>query len=117
MSSVNKVSKPWGYEIHWAVTDRYVGKILHITAGHALSLQYHKLKDETVYVHSGKLLYEIEIDGVLTKREMGPGDSIHVPPTTVHRMTAIEDCDILEASTPELDDVVRLEDRYGREGT
>jgi len=114
---VTRVPKPWGYEIHWAVSERYVGKILHIDAGHALSLQYHKLKDETVYVQSGKLLYEIEIDGVLTTREMGPGDSIHVPPGTVHRMTAIDDCDILEASTPELNDVVRLEDRYGREGT
>jgi mannose-6-phosphate isomerase len=116
-NSVNRVEKPWGYEIHWAHTDRYVGKILHIKAGHALSLQYHNLKDETVYVHSGKLLYEIEIDGQLTAREMLPGDSIHVTPKTVHRMTAIEDTDVLEASTPELDDVVRLQDRYGREGT
>jgi mannose-6-phosphate isomerase len=116
-SAVVRVTKPWGYEIHWAVTERYVGKILHITAGHALSLQYHERKDETVYVHSGKLLYEIEVDGVLTRREMGPGDAIHVAPKTTHRMTAIEDCDILEASTPELDDVVRLEDRYGRAGT
>lgn len=113
---VTRVEKPWGYEIHWAKTNSYVGKILHINAGHALSLQYHNLKEETVYVQSGKLLYEIEVDGVLTKREMGPGDWIHVPPKTVHRMTAIEDCDILEASTPHLDDVVRLEDRYGREG-
>jgi mannose-6-phosphate isomerase len=116
-NTVNRVDKPWGYEIHWAHTDRYVGKILHIKAGHALSLQYHNLKDETVYVHSGKLLYEIEIDGQLTAREMLPGDSIHVTPKTVHRMTAIEDTDVLEASTPELDDVVRLQDRYGREGT
>ena len=114
---VTRVPKPWGHEIIWARTDRYVGKILHINAGHALSLQYHNKKEETVYVHSGRLLYEIEIDGVLTKREMGPGDSIHVLPKTVHRMTAIEDTDVLEASTPELDDVVRLEDRYGRQGT
>ena len=110
----NRVEKPWGYELHWAKTDRYVGKILHIKAGHALSLQYHNLKDETVMVHSGKLLYEIEVDGILTKREMLPVDAIHVTPKTVHRMTAIEDCDVLEVSTPELDDVVRLEDRYGR---
>ena len=116
-NSVTRVEKPWGYEIHWARTDRYVGKILHINAGHALSLQYHNVKDETVYVQSGKLLYEIEIDGQLTAREMLPGDSIHVTPKTVHRMTAIEDTDVLEASTPELDDVVRLQDRYGREGT
>ena len=115
-NAVVRVDKPWGYEIHWARAASYVGKILHINAGHALSLQYHNLKEETVYVQNGKLLYEIEVNGELTKREMGPGDSIHVPPKTVHRMTAIEDCDILEASTPHLDDVVRLEDRYGREG-
>jgi mannose-6-phosphate isomerase len=111
---VTRVEKPWGHELHWAKTDRYVGKILHIKAGHALSLQYHNLKDETIYLHSGVLLYEMEIDGQLTKREMRPGDSLHVSPKTIHRMTAIEDCDVLEASTPELDDVVRLEDRYGR---
>jgi quercetin dioxygenase-like cupin family protein len=111
------VEKPWGYEIHWAHTERYVGKILHVTAGHALSLQYHELKDETIYLHAGVLLYEIEIDGVLTKREMRPGDAMRVTPKTVHRMTAIEDCDVLEVSTPEIHDVVRLEDRYGREGT
>ena len=116
----NRVDKPWGYELHWAKTDRYVGKILHINAGHALSLQYHNLKDETVYVNSGKLLYEIGPEGVaeagvtLSRRELSPGDSIHVSPRTVHRMTAIEDCDVLEVSTPELNDVVRLEDRYGR---
>jgi quercetin dioxygenase-like cupin family protein len=116
-NAVTRVEKPWGHEIHWAKTDRYVGKILHIKAGYALSLQYHNLKDETIYVHSGRLLYEIEREGQLTAMEMVPGDSIHVTPKTVHRMTAIEDCDVLEASTPELDDVVRLEDRYGRAGT
>ena len=115
--TVKRVEKPWGYEIWWAKTDRYVGKILHINAGHALSLQYHNIKDETIYLYSGRLLYEIEIDGVLTKREMKPGDTQHVSPTTVHRMTAIEDADVFEVSTPELDDVVRLEDRYGRQGT
>jgi quercetin dioxygenase-like cupin family protein len=114
---VTRVEKPWGYELHWAKTERYVGKILHINAGHALSLQYHKKKEETIYLYSGKLLYEIDVDGKLKKIEMKPGDSIHVVPNTIHRMTAIEDCDVLEASTPELDDVVRLEDRYGREGT
>jgi quercetin dioxygenase-like cupin family protein len=111
---VTRVEKPWGYEVHWARTPRYVGKILHINAGHALSLQYHNIKEETVYLFSGSLLYEIEVNGELTKRYMKPGDSVHVLPKTVHRMTAIEDCDVLEASTPELDDVVRLEDRYGR---
>ena len=109
-----RVEKPWGYELHWAKTDRYVGKVLHVKAGHALSLQYHNRKDETIYLYSGRMLFEIERDGQLTRQEMRPGDSVHVTPKTVHRMTAIEDCDILEVSTPELDDVVRLEDRYGR---
>jgi len=112
---VRRVEKPWGYELHWAKTERYVGKVLHVEAGHALSLQYHNVKDETIYVYSGKMLFEVERNGELAKIEMGPGDSFHVTPKTVHRMTAIEDCDILEASTPELDDVVRIEDRYGRQ--
>ena len=112
--SVDRVEKPWGYELHWAKTERYVGKVLHIKAGHALSLQYHNLKDETIYLNSGKMLFEFEENGQLTKWEMKPGDVYHVTPKTVHRMTAIEDCDVLEVSTPELDDVVRLEDRYGR---
>ncbi len=115
--TVKHVPKPWGYEIWWAKTDRYVGKILHVNAGHALSLQYHNIKDETIYLYSGKLLYEIEVNGELTKREMKPGETMHVSPKTVHRMTAIEDSDVFEVSTPELDDVVRLEDRYGRKGT
>ena len=114
MSEVTRVEKPWGYELHWARTERYVGKILHVKAGHALSLQYHNRKDETIYLYSGRMLFEVERGGELTTREMGPGDSFHVTPKTVHRMTAIDDCDILEVSTPELDDVVRLEDRYGR---
>ena len=115
MSNVTRVEKPWGYELHWAKTDRYVGKLIHVNRGHALSLQYHNQKDETIYLWSGKLLFEIEENGTLTKREMMPGEAVHVTPKTVHRMTAIEDSDILEASTPELHDVVRLEDRYGRE--
>lgn len=114
-NEVTRVEKPWGYELHWAKTERYVGKVLHVKAGHALSLQYHNRKDETIYVYSGRMLFEIgERSGPLTTREMKPGDSVHVAPGTVHRMTAIEDCDILEVSTPDLDDVVRLEDRYGR---
>ena len=113
--SVTRVEKPWGYELHWAKTERYVGKVLHIKAGHALSLQYHNRKDETIFPHSGSMLFEIGgPDGTLTQREMRPGDSVHVTPKTVHRMTALEDCDVLEVSTPELDDVVRLDDRYGR---
>jgi mannose-6-phosphate isomerase len=116
MSDVTRIDKPWGYELHWARTDRYVGKIIHINKGHALSLQYHNVKDETIYLLSGKLLFEIDVDGKLTPREMAPGQAVHVTPKTIHRMTAIEDCDVLEASTPELTDVVRLEDRYGRQG-
>jgi mannose-6-phosphate isomerase-like protein (cupin superfamily) len=114
MSDVVRVEKPWGYELHWAHTDRYVGKVIHVNRGHALSLQYHNRKDETIYLWSGRLRFEIEIDGQLVSRDMQPGESVHITPKTVHRMTAIEDSDILEASTPELDDVVRLEDRYGR---
>ena len=111
---VVRVDKPWGYEIHWARTDRYVGKILHVRAGQALSLQYHDRKDETIYVHAGRLLFESGSREALTMRELGPGDAVHVRPGTLHRMTALEDTAVLEASTPELDDVVRLEDRYGR---
>ena len=116
-NAITRVEKPWGYELHWAKTDRYVGKILHVTAGHALSLQYHNRKDETMYLYSGRMLFETEEAGQLVKREMAPGDSVHISPKTVHRITAIEDCDVLEVSTPELDDVVRIEDRYGRQGT
>jgi len=112
---MTRVEKPWGYELHWAKTDRYVGKLIHVNKGHALSLQYHNKKDETIFLSSGKLLFEIEIDGQLTSREMKPGEAVHVTPKTVHRMTAIEDSDIFEVSTPELDDVVRLKDNYGRE--
>jgi mannose-6-phosphate isomerase len=111
-----RVEKPWGYELHWAKTDRYVGKLIHVNKGHALSLQYHRKKDETIFLFTGKLLFELQEGGTLISREMSPGERIHVPPPTVHRMTAIEDCDIFEVSTPELDDVVRLEDRYGRAG-
>jgi quercetin dioxygenase-like cupin family protein len=111
---VFRVDKPWGYELLWAKTDRYAGKIIHVNAGHALSLQYHNQKTETVYLASGRLLYEIQEGERLVGRELSPGDRIHVPAGTVHRMTALEDADIFEVSTPELDDVVRLEDRYGR---
>ena len=112
---VTRVEKPWGYELHWAKTDRYVGKLIHVNAGHALSLQYHNQKDETIYLHSGLLWLEIQEGESLMKRKMRPGERAHITPKTVHRMTAIEDSDIFEVSTPELHDVVRLEDRYGRE--
>ncbi|HEU4926275.1 MAG TPA: hypothetical protein VFT24_04470 [Vicinamibacterales bacterium] len=111
---MNRVEKPWGFELHWAKTDKYVGKLIHVNAGHALSLQYHNRKDETIFLWSGRMLFEIKEGDQLVKREMKPGEAVHITPPTVHRMTAIEDCDIFEVSTPELDDVVRLEDRYGR---
>lgn len=114
MGDVTRVDKPWGYELHWAKTDRYVGKIIHVNAGHALSLQYHNRKDETIYLWSGRLQFEIQEGDRLVTREMRPGDCVHIAPRSVHRMTALEDSDIFEVSTPELDDVVRLEDRYGR---
>ena len=113
--NVTRVEKPWGYELHWARTDRYVGKLIHVNAGHALSRQYHNVKDETIYLHSGRLLFESQQGADLVTREIRPGERAHITPGTVHRMTAIEDSDIFEVSTPELDDVVRLEDRYGRE--
>jgi mannose-6-phosphate isomerase-like protein (cupin superfamily) len=112
---LHRVEKPWGYELWWARTDRYVGKLIHVNKGHALSLQYHEKKDETIFVHTGRILFESrDASGTLQGREMGPGDAVHVTPPTVHRMTALEDTDIFEVSTPETDDVVRLEDRYGR---
>lgn len=112
---VTRVEKPWGFELIWARTDRYVGKILHIAAGEALSLQYHEEKDETIHVLSGEVEFEIgEPDGPMERVPMREGMSIRIRPGTRHRMTAVTDCDLLEASTPELDDVVRLEDRYGR---
>ena len=114
-NEVVRVEKPWGYELHWAKTDRYVGKLIHVNAGHALSLQYHNIKDETIYLHSGRLQFEIQEGSHRVVREMRPGERVHITPKTVHRMTALEDSDIFEVSTPELDDVVRLEDRYGRE--
>jgi len=117
MSEIYRVDKPWGHELHWAKTDRYVGKLIHVNKGHALSLQYHNQKDETIFLWSGRILFETDVDGKLHGREMQPGEAVHVTPKTIHRMTALEDSDIFEVSTPELHDVVRLEDRYGREGT
>ena len=118
--TITRVPKPWGYEIIWAHTDRYVGKILHITAGHALSVQYHTRKDETIYLLSGEMTYWVKqggSDGELTDVKLRQGEAFRITPGTIHYMEAITDCDVLEASTPELDDVVRLKDRYGREGT
>jgi quercetin dioxygenase-like cupin family protein len=115
-----RVDKPWGYELWWARTDRYVGKLLHLKQGESLSLQYHRVKDETILLQAGRLLFETRPageSGELERLELQPGDVVHITPGTLHRMTGLSDCDILEVSTPELDDVVRLEDRYGRAGT
>ena len=115
---VKHVPKPWGHETIWAHTDAYVGKILHIKAGQALSVQYHNVKDETVYLLSGELIYRVW-DGRRAARRASSrsGEAFRITPGTVHQMEAVTDCDVLEASTPHLDDVVRLKDRYGREGT
>ncbi|HKV11571.1 MAG TPA: cupin domain-containing protein [Thermoanaerobaculia bacterium] len=112
---IRRVDKPWGYELIFAHTDRYVGKILHVNPGQALSLQYHVVKDETLYLAEGEVELVVEQDGALTSLVLRGGDSYHITPNTRHRMVAGEEgCDIIEVSTPELDDVVRLEDRYGR---
>jgi mannose-6-phosphate isomerase len=112
---VKRVDKPWGYELLYASTDRYSGKVIFIRAGEQLSLQFHREKDETIYVQSGRVEFEIGDPGKPVDTEVvGPGRAFHLPPGTVHRLRALEDTVILEASTPQLDDVVRLEDRYGR---
>ena len=109
-----KVEKPWGYELIWAHTERYVGKVLHIHRGESLSYQYHVVKDETIRLLSGLLEMDLEVDGQRSTIRLAPGECLHIVPGMKHRMTAVEACDVLEVSTPELDDVVRLEDRYGR---
>lgn len=147
---ITTVPKPWGHETIWAHTDRYVGKFLHIKAGHALSVQYHNRKDETVYLLSGELKYWVALESTgqrpqargpqaggphrtagtgetpaaarqaipdMTDVRLRVGDAFRITPGTIHYMEAVTDCDVLEVSTPELDDVVRLKDRYGREGT
>jgi mannose-6-phosphate isomerase len=145
--NITTVPKPWGHETIWANTDRYVGKILHIKAGHALSVQYHNVKDETVFLLSGEMKYWVgegrgqRAEGRAGKGGLRPlatgetpaagrdpipqmtdvqlrvGEAYRITPHTIHYMEAVTDCDVLEVSTPELDDVVRLKDRYGREGT
>ena len=116
--NIATVPKPWGHETIWALTDRYVGKILHINAGHELSVQYHSVKDETVYLLSGQIVYRVKNDAdLLEDVQLKQGESFRITPGTVHQMVALTDCNVLEVSTPELNDVVRLSDRYGREGT
>jgi mannose-6-phosphate isomerase len=109
-----RVDKPWGHEIIWAHADKYVGKILHIEPGHVLSLQYHNKKDESIYVLSGEIILRLQQGEQLTERRVRAGEAFHIPPKLIHQFEAVTVTDLLEASTPELDDVVRLKDRYGR---
>jgi mannose-6-phosphate isomerase len=118
MSDTRRVDKPWGHELIWALTDRYCGKILVIETGRRLSLQYHERKDESILVIGGRLRLHLDDDqGAMTVRELGPGEGAHVPVGRRHRYEAIERVELVEVSTPELDDVVRIEDDFGREGT
>ena len=114
-----RVEKPWGYELIWAESEQYVGKVLFVKAGESLSLQFHRVKDESWLVQAGRAKVELGSvgDAVLNEEVLPPGATLRFRPGTVHRVTALEDTTILEVSTPHLDDVVRLEDRYGREGT
>lgn len=117
-ANVTRVEKPWGYELIWAHTGRYVGKILHINSGAALSYQYHRVKEETIHVLSGVLTLHVSDDDSPPRViELQRGESFHITPGLRHRFEAKAEVDLLEASTPELDDVVRLEDRYGRAGS
>ena len=116
--SPRRVDKPWGWELVWAETDQYVGKLLFVRAGESLSLQYHEVKDESWLVREGRARLELaELGEASETIEIVPGDAFHFRPRTVHRVTAIDDSLIVEVSTPHLDDVVRLEDAYGREHT
>ena len=111
----HRVEKPWGYELIWAQTDQYVGKVLHVNAGESLSLQYHEIKDETIFLFFGEMRFWVGSSlESLEEVRLERGEAFRVLPGTLHRMQAISDCDIMEASTPHLDDVVRIEDRYGR---
>ncbi len=119
VTTAPRTEKPWGHESLFALVDgKYCGKAIHVTQGHALSLQYHEQKEETISVYSGRLKVEVgEHESSLEEFELAPGESIHLRPGTRHRVTALVDTVMLEASTTQLGDVVRLEDRYGREGT
>ena len=117
-AGVGRVDKPWGYELRWAITDRYLGKLIHIDAGHKLSLQYHVQKDESIFIATGLLDLVLEDEaGELQTHRLTPGMSARVRPGRRHRFVAVQDTDLFEVSSPEMDDVVRLEDAYGREGT
>ena len=116
---VKRVEKPWGHELIWSLTDGYCGKVLFVQAGQSLSLQFHRQKDEAWLIQSGRARLELGHTGesVLNEGIVTAGDAFHYPPGTVHRVTALEDTTILEVSTPQLDDIVRLDDAYGRAGT
>ena len=112
------VEKPWGWENRFAVTDRYLGKVIHINPGEMLSLQYHQHKDETIYLVRGVMDLQLENDrGAILTHRLTPGMSMRIEPGRKHRMAAVEECEFFEVSSPEIDDVVRLEDKYGRAGT
>lgn len=111
---VTRIPKPWGYELIWGKTDRYVGKVLHVNTGESLSLQYHEMKDETLLVIRGKVRLDLQHEDEKRTVILEVGQAFHIPPRLIHRIEALEEADIIEASTTELDDVVRLEDRYGR---
>lgn len=116
MVEPRRIDKPWGYELVWALTEQYCGKLLVVNAGHSLSLQFHREKDESWLVQAGRAKIELSNagDAVLKEEVVGPGAAFRFVPGTVHRVTALEDTTILEVSTPQLDDIVRLEDSYGR---
>ncbi len=113
-----KIPKPWGFELVWAECEHYVGKILHIRAGEALSYQFHRVKDETIFLLRGTMDFEWAVDAASQPAtvRLQAGQSVRIQPGMCHRMIAVEECEVLEVSTPQLDDVVRLRDRYGREG-
>jgi len=115
MRTVRKIDKPWGHELLWAQTEEYVGKVLHIKKGHKLSLQYHEQKNETVLLYSGRMILVLEDEtGTLRENYVTAGDAYHIPAGRKHRMVALDDCEVFEVSTNHLEDVVRLEDSYGR---
>lgn len=111
---ITRIPKPWGYELIWGKTDRYVGKVLHVNQGESLSLQYHEMKDETLFVIRGRVRLDLQHEHEKRTVILEVGQAFHIPPRLIHRIEALEEADIIEASTTELDDVVRLEDRYGR---
>lgn len=112
------VDKPWGWEHRFAITDRYLGKVIHVNQGEMLSLQYHRQKDETLLLVKGAMDLQLEdADGRMETLRLTPGMARRIPPGRKHRMIAVEDCEFFEVSSPEIDDVVRLEDKYGRAGT